>query len=87
MRKHQGPIFSLKWNRKGELLLTGGVDKSAIVWDIRTGEARQSFTFHQGPTLDVDWRDDTTFASSSADKVFSFIIDLRFMMICYLPYI
>ena len=40
MKKHVGPIFSLKWNKKGELLLTGGVDKQAIVWDIRTGEAR-----------------------------------------------
>lgn len=68
MKKHVGPIFSIKWNKKGELLLSGGVDKSAIVWDIRTGEARQSFSFHQGPTLDVDWRDDSTFASSSADK-------------------
>ena len=29
---------------------------------------RQSFSFHEGPTLDVDWRDETTFATSSADK-------------------
>ncbi|KAJ3348510.1 Transducin (beta)-like 1 X-linked receptor 1 [Kappamyces sp. JEL0680] len=68
MKKHVGPIFSLKWNRTGALLLSGGVDKCAIVWDLSTGEARQTFSFHQGPTLDVDWRDDTTFASSSADK-------------------
>lgn len=67
MEKHLGPIFSLKWNKTGDLLLSGGVDKSAIVWDIRTGDCRQQFSFHQGPTLDVDWRDDTTFATSSAD--------------------
>lgn len=26
------------------------------------------FSFHAGPTLDVDWRDDTSFASCSTDK-------------------
>ncbi|KAJ3318382.1 hypothetical protein HDV06_000511 [Boothiomyces sp. JEL0866] len=68
MERHVGPIFSLKWNKKGELLLSGGLDTSAIVWDIRTGDSRQQFSFHTGPTLDVDWRDDITFATSSADK-------------------
>jgi transducin (beta)-like 1 len=73
MEKHVGPIFSLKWNKKGDLLLSGGtydsqgVDKSAIVWDIKTGECRQQLNFHSGPTLDVDWRDDLVFATSSAD--------------------
>lgn len=51
------------------------------MWDVVTGEPRQTFAFHQGisfcamelisfsgPTLDVDWKDETTFASSSADK-------------------
>ena len=47
-KKHVGPIFSLKWNKTGALLLSGGVDKTAIVWDAVTGEARQTFAFHQG---------------------------------------
>ncbi|KAL2913007.1 hypothetical protein HK105_207462 [Polyrhizophydium stewartii] len=68
MRKHQGPIFSLKWSKNGELILSGSVDKTAIVWDAKTGEARQQFQFHSAPTLDVDWRDDSTFATCSTDK-------------------
>jgi transducin (beta)-like 1 len=48
MNKHTGPIFSLKWNKKGDLLLSGGVDKTAIIWDINTGEPRQQFSFHTG---------------------------------------
>jgi len=43
---HKGPIFSLKWNRKGTLLLSGSVDKTAIIWDGRTGEVKQQFEFH-----------------------------------------
>jgi transducin (beta)-like 1 len=48
MKKHTGPIFALKWNRKGDVLLTGSVDKSAIVWDPSSGEVRQQFEFHSG---------------------------------------
>ena len=45
---HKGPIFSLKWNKKGDLLLSGSVDKTAIIWDGRTGEVKQQFEFHTG---------------------------------------
>ncbi|KAH6599203.1 hypothetical protein BASA50_003231 [Batrachochytrium salamandrivorans] len=68
MQKHQGPVFSLRWSKNGDLLLSGSVDRTAIVWDASTGEARQQFQFHSAPTLDVDWRDDSTFATCSTDK-------------------
>lgn len=48
LAKHKGPIFSLKWNKKGDYLLSGSVDKTAIVWDVRTGECKQQFEFHSG---------------------------------------
>lgn len=50
--KHSGPIFALKWNKKGDMLLSGSVDKTAIVWDAKLGEVKQVFEFHQG-TLTV----------------------------------
>ena len=68
MIRHTGPIFSLKWNQKGDLFLTGSVDKTAIIWDSNTGEARQQYSFHTGPVLEVDWKDDTTFATCSTDR-------------------
>lgn len=67
LAKHKGPIFSLKWNKKGDYLLSGSVDKTAIVWDVRTGECKQQFEFHSAPTLDVDWRNNLTFATCSTD--------------------
>jgi len=48
MKRHHAPIFSLKWNKKGDLFLTGSVDKTAIIWDSNTGEARQQYSFHSG---------------------------------------
>jgi transducin (beta)-like 1 len=58
-----GPVFSLKWNRTGSLLLTGSVDKTAVVWDTKTGDVMQQFQFHAAPTLDVDWRNSNSFAT------------------------
>lgn len=67
--EHKGPIFSLKWNKKGDVLLSGSVDKTAIAWDAKTGEVKQRFDFHSAPTLDVDWRDNESFATSSMDHM------------------
>ena len=64
-----GPIFALKWNKKGSLILSAGVDNTTIIWDATTGRSRQQFAFHSAPALDVDWRNNTSFASCSTDQV------------------
>lgn len=48
LNKHKLPIFSLKWNKKGDYLLTGSVDRTAIIWDAKTGEVKQQFEHHTG---------------------------------------
>ena len=48
MEGHKGPIFSLKWSRKGTLLLSGSADKTAVVWDAHTGKLRQQWDLHEG---------------------------------------
>ncbi|KAJ6847092.1 WD40 repeat-containing protein HOS15 [Iris pallida] len=68
-KQHKGPIFSLKWNKKGDYLLSGSVDKTAIVWDTKTWEYKQQFDFHSAPTLDVDWRNNVSFATCSTDHM------------------
>jgi transducin (beta)-like 1 len=67
LSQHEGPIFSLKWNKTGDSLLSASVDKSAIVWDPMTGLVKQQFKLHTAPTLDVDWKDNNTFATCSTD--------------------
>ncbi|KAJ7538934.1 hypothetical protein O6H91_11G068900 [Diphasiastrum complanatum] len=69
LNKHKGPIFSLKWNKKGDCLLSGSVDKTAIVWDAKTGDVKQQFEYHAAPTLDVDWRNNNSFATCSTDHM------------------
>ncbi|VDM53983.1 unnamed protein product [Angiostrongylus costaricensis] len=65
---HKGPIFALKWNSKGDYILSAGVDKSTIVWDAVKGQQVQQFHFHSASALDVDWITNDTFASCSTDK-------------------
>ncbi|OZC10181.1 F-box-like/WD repeat-containing protein ebi family protein [Onchocerca flexuosa] len=64
---HKGPIFALKWNQKGDKILSAGVDKTTIVWDPLKGIQVQVFQFHSSSALDVDWMSDDTFASCSTD--------------------
>ena len=68
LKRHNGTVFSLQWSPSGRHLLTGGVDRSSIVWDAERGEVAQQFTNHTAAVLDVAWRDDTSFVSCSSDK-------------------
>lgn len=65
--QHKGPIFALKWNKKGNYILSAGVDKTTIIWDASSGQCTQQFMFHSAPALDVDWQTNTSFASCSTD--------------------
>lgn len=76
MSQHRGPIFALKWNKKGNYILTGSLDHTTIVWDATTGESKRQHEFHTGAVLDVDWLDNNTFATSSSDgKVYVCKVD------------
>uniref|UniRef100_A0A673MKU8 Transducin beta like 1 X-linked n=1 Tax=Sinocyclocheilus rhinocerous TaxID=307959 RepID=A0A673MKU8_9TELE len=55
--QHKGPIFALKWNKKGNSILSAGVDKK-LMWCLLTPAA---------PALDVDWQNNSTFASCMID--------------------
>ncbi|GAU26081.1 hypothetical protein TSUD_225440, partial [Trifolium subterraneum] len=67
--KHKAAIFSLKWNKKGDYFLTASSDETAIVWDVQAGKWKQQFEFHTGPVNDVDWRNNVSFATCSADHM------------------
>ncbi|KAJ8870768.1 hypothetical protein PR048_027067, partial [Dryococelus australis] len=66
--QHKGPIFALKWNKRGNFILSAGVDKTTIIWDAASGQCTQQFSFHSAPALDVDWQTNSSFASCSTDQ-------------------
>jgi hypothetical protein len=48
LERHTGPVFALRWNKRGDLLLTSSADESTVVWDVATSSVRQQFSFHGG---------------------------------------
>jgi transducin (beta)-like 1 len=69
LQKHTSHIFVLKWSKSGDYLLSGSADKLAIVWDTSSGSVKQVFDFHTQPCLDVDWRNNNSFATCSGDTL------------------
>lgn len=45
--KHKGPVYCIKWNQKGDYLVTGSKDETAIVWE-KKDYGSQQFKFHSG---------------------------------------
>lgn len=71
LKEHNGPVFSLKWNRQGNYILSGSYDRRAVVWSADTGHVVKIYSLHSAPVLDVDWKDEDTFATCSSDKYVS----------------
>uniref|UniRef100_A0A915KCM3 Uncharacterized protein n=1 Tax=Romanomermis culicivorax TaxID=13658 RepID=A0A915KCM3_ROMCU len=44
-----------------------GQRTTTIIWEAHTGQCTQQFAFHSAPALDVDWKDNCSFASCSTD--------------------
>lgn len=65
---HRGCVFNAKWNRGGSLIASVSKDKSALVWNPSTNQVVQQYV-HSFPVLDIDWRDNTMFATACVDRL------------------
>lgn len=68
LEKHEGPVFSIKWSKDGKLILSGGNDRKANVWDHGSQTLLKSYLLHTAQVVDVDWSDSDMFATSSSDR-------------------
>ncbi|KAL0579172.1 hypothetical protein V5O48_002853 [Marasmius crinis-equi] len=66
---HKGPIFTARFSPSGRWLATASLDNTSNVWDMNTYRLHRTYEAHQDCCLDVDWINDTLFASCGADKV------------------
>ena len=55
---HNGPVNHVEFSRDGRRILTASEDKTAQVWDVRTGAAVGPALVHQGAVLDASFSPD-----------------------------
>ena len=61
LKNHSEDVHVLKWNPKGTLLASGGVDHRIVLWDAVYFQNKCSFTSQSGPILGLHWQSDDTF--------------------------
>jgi serine/threonine protein kinase len=62
--KHTGRVLAVAYTAKGDVLASGGEDRTIWLWDPRTGEARGPLLGHPGDVYDLAFsRDGRTLAS------------------------
>ena len=68
---HSGEVTAVGWDRKAEFVMTGSLDRSVGLWELKSGR-RAPFTVsgHREPVHSVEWTDEEAFAMTcSSDRV------------------
>lgn len=68
---HSGEVTAVTWDRKAEFIMTGSLDRSVGLWELKSGR-RAPFTAngHREPVHSVEWTDEEAYAMTcSADRV------------------
>jgi RNA polymerase sigma factor (sigma-70 family) len=66
--KHEGPVLAIAFSPDGQILATGGLDRTVRQWDVASGEAFPNHLRHQNPVVCVAFSaDGKTVASGSHD--------------------
>lgn len=63
---HSGPIFALKWSRRGDHLLSAAADGLIGVWQAALGTLQQKWDL-KSPVMDIEWISDALFLSTCRD--------------------
>jgi transducin (beta)-like 1 len=71
---HKAPVSALRFNRRGDLLLTASLDRTAVVWDVAAGQARHAPLAASAPLIDADWRSDVSYAACATDGAIFLVV-------------
>jgi WD40 repeat protein len=55
---HEGDVLSVRFNRDGDLIVTGAADHTARVWEARTGKGLETLSGHEGPVTSASFSPD-----------------------------
>ena len=66
---HKLPIFGVKFNPSGKLLVSISADRTAIIWSIDERKQLNTFDMHTDAILCAQWLNDSVFVTGGADGV------------------
>lgn len=60
---HEGTMFSIKWSKNSQYLVSRGSDGQTVVWSATDGKIVKTITPHADAGSEVDWKDSDVFAT------------------------
>ncbi len=68
---HSGEVTTVAWDRKAEFILTGSLDRSVGLWELKRGKrAPLPGSGHKEPVHSAEWTDEEAYAMTcSADRI------------------
>ncbi|OHT07480.1 WD repeat protein [Tritrichomonas foetus] len=64
---HTHSVFVVRFNPSGKYIVTCSADHTAILWSVHPPQILHVFNHHTDTILDVSWKDNSIFATASAD--------------------
>ena len=55
LEAHTSPVLSIAFSPKSNLLVSGSIDESAIIWDVKGGRVLRTLPAHSEPVWTVGW--------------------------------
>ena len=68
LNAHKHNVFAIAFNPAGTMIVTCSADKTAMLWSVPNGQFFCAFNHHNDTIMDVQWQDNQTFATASADS-------------------
>eukprot|EP00727_Mastigamoeba_balamuthi_P013328 m51a1_g8618 hypothetical protein (996) ;mRNA; f:61640-69025 len=60
MRAHKGAVLTVRFNRPGSYCLSGGSDRTIVLWNPHNGKFVKSYSGHSGDVLGIDVSSDSS---------------------------
>lgn len=82
LRGHLEDVYDLSWSLDSTSLISGSVDNTAIVWDVKRGKSRAILNDHKGFVQGVAWDPKNQYlATLSTDRYFR-MFDVKTNKVC-----